>query len=148
VYAPVDADGDGEADTPEGNAPETLPEGEDDSYWEIWEGVNRLSRVQWTGDSLDMSTEQAILDIDTQRGQCCHVGADIDFDDEGNLYLTTGDNTPASPPGANGYAPTNDAPGMNPGFDTRRGSGNTNDLRGKILRIHVEEDGSYTIPEG
>ncbi|MGO1235410.1 PQQ-dependent sugar dehydrogenase [Microbacterium gubbeenense] len=148
VYAPVDADGDGQADTPEGNAPEKLPEGEDDSYWEQWEGINRLSRVQWTGDSLDMSTEQAILDVDTQRGQCCHVGADIDFDGEGNLYLTTGDNTPASTPGANGYAPTNDAPGMNPGFDTRRGAGNTNDLRGKILRIHVEEDGSYSIPEG
>ncbi|MCO7089445.1 PQQ-dependent sugar dehydrogenase, partial [Pseudomonas aeruginosa] len=25
---------------------------------------------------------------------------------------------------------------------------NTNDLRGKILRIHPEADGSYTIPEG
>ncbi|WP_232531774.1 PQQ-dependent sugar dehydrogenase [Microbacterium halophytorum] len=148
VYAPRDADGDGEADTPEGNAPETLPEGEDESYWEMWEGVNRLSRFQWTGSGLDMSTEQSILDIGTQRGQCCHVGADIDFDGEGNLYLTTGDNTPASTPGANGYAPNNDAPGMNPGFDSRRGAGNTNDLRGKILRIHVEDDGSYTIPEG
>ena len=30
----------------------------------------------------------------------------------------------------------------------RRSAGNTNDLRGKILRISVQEDGSYTIPEG
>ena len=27
-------------------------------------------------------------------------------------------------------------------------AGNTNDLRGKILRIHPEDDGTYTIPEG
>ncbi len=148
VYAPRDADGDGVADTPSGNAPNSLPAGEDESYWDRWVGVNRLSRFQWTGDAIDLSTEQAILDVEVQRGQCCHVGADIDFDGEGNLYLTTGDNTPASTPGANGFAPNNDAPGMNPGFDSRRGAGSTNDLRGKILRITVQEDGSYSIPEG
>ena len=48
----------------------------------------------------------------------------------------------------NGFAPNNDAPGFNPGLRPRRGAGNTNDLRGKILRINVQEDGSYTIPEG
>jgi hypothetical protein len=42
----------------------------------------------------------------------------------------------------------NDRPGFNPGFDSRRGAGNTNDLRGKILRIDVQDDGSYTIPAG
>ncbi len=148
VYSPRDADGDGVADTPTGSAPNTLPAGEDESYWDRWVGVNRLARFQWTGEALDLSTEQAILDVEVQRGQCCHVGADMDWDADGNLYLSTGDNTPAGTPGANGYAPNNDAPGMNPGFDARRGAGSTNDLRGKILRIHVEEDGSYTIPEG
>lgn len=148
VYSPLDADGDGQPDTPSGNAPNTLPAGADESYWDQWVGVNRLSRFQWTGSELDLSTEQAILDVEVQRGQCCHVGADIGFDGDGNLYLSTGDNTPASTPGANGFAPNNDAPGFNPGFDARRGAGNTNDLRGKILRIHVEDDGSYTIPEG
>ncbi|MGW2193053.1 OmpL47-type beta-barrel domain-containing protein, partial [Streptosporangium sp. NPDC001682] len=59
-----------------------------------------------------------------------------------------GDNTPAGTPGANGMAPNNDAPGMNPGLDARRGAGNSNDLRGKILRITVQEDGSYTVPAG
>lgn len=148
VYSPLDADGDGVPDTPTGNAPNSLPPGADESYWDQWVGVNRLSRFTWNGSSLDIASEQRILDIEVQRGQCCHVGADIDFDAEGNLYLSTGDNTPASTPGANGFAPNNDAPGMNPGFDSRRGAGNTNDLRGKILRFHVEEDGSYTIPEG
>ncbi len=148
VYAPRDADGDGVADTPTGNAPNSLPAGEDESYWDRWVGVNRLARFQWTGDTIDLASEQVILDVEVQRGQCCHVGADIDFDGDGNLYLTTGDNTPASTPGANGFAPNNDAPGMNPGFDSRRGAGSTNDLRGKILRIHVEDDGSYSIPDG
>src|SRR5690606_25694680 len=32
--------------------------------------------------------------------------------------------------------------------DARRTSGNTNDLNGKILRIHPEDDGTYTIPDG
>ncbi|WP_146082500.1 PQQ-dependent sugar dehydrogenase [Rathayibacter sp. AY2B3] len=141
VYAPP-------GNTPTGAAPNMLPEGATDSYWDQWKGINRLSRFKWTGSGLDLASEQKIIDIETQRGQCCHVGADFDWDADGNLYLSTGDNTPASAPGAAGFAPNNDAPRMNPGFDSRRGAGNTNDLRGKILRITVQEDGSYTIPEG
>ncbi len=33
-------------------------------------------------------------------------------------------------------------------FDSRRSAGNSNDLRGKILRIKIHQDGSYEIPEG
>src|SRR5690606_39441571 len=36
----------------------------------------------------------------------------------------------------------------NPAYDARRTAGNTNDLRGKILRIKVKPDGSYTVPRG
>src|SRR5690606_3790208 len=32
--------------------------------------------------------------------------------------------------------------------DSRRTSGNTNDLRGSILRIKPKSDGTYTIPKG
>ncbi|RIJ78647.1 PKD domain-containing protein [Nakamurella silvestris] len=135
--------------TPAGTAPNTLPAGADPAtYWKQWEGVNRLSRFKWTGTALDLATEQTIIEVPVQRGQCCHVAGDFDWDDDGNLYLATGDNTPASAPGANGFAPNNDAPNMNPGFDARRGAGNTNDLRGKILRITVAADGSYTVPAG
>ncbi|GAA0849145.1 PQQ-dependent sugar dehydrogenase [Streptosporangium amethystogenes subsp. fukuiense] len=134
--------------TPTGSAPNSLPAGADESYWNQWRGYNQLSRFKWTGDALDLSTEQVIIRIETQRGQCCHVAGDMDWDAEGNLYLVTGDNTPAGTPGANGMAPNNDAPGMNPGLDARRGAGNSNDLRGKILRITVQEDGSYTVPAG
>jgi glucose/arabinose dehydrogenase/PKD repeat protein len=149
-YAPRVMDAPYPTTTPSGSAPNQLPAGADDSYWDQWKGYNQLTRVQWDADAqqLDMSTEQVILKVEVQRGQCCHVAGDVAFDAEGNLYLSTGDNTPAGTPGANGFAPNNDAPGMNPGFDARRGSGNTNDLRGKILRITVQEDGSYTVPEG
>ncbi|RIQ22257.1 PQQ-dependent sugar dehydrogenase [Jiangella rhizosphaerae] len=136
--------------TPAGSAPNSLPAGETESYWDRWKGYNVLARFKWDEetDSLDLSTKQEIIKVETQRGQCCHVAGDMAWDADGNLYLSTGDNTPASTPGANGMAPNNDAPGMNPGFDARRGPGNTNDLRGKILRITVQEDGSYTVPEG
>ena len=33
-------------------------------------------------------------------------------------------------------------------YDAQRTSGNTNDLRGKVLRIHPEDDGTYTVPAG
>ncbi|MBR7742015.1 PQQ-dependent sugar dehydrogenase [Phycicoccus sp. BSK3Z-2] len=149
-YAPLEMEAPYVERTPSGSAPNTLPAGADASYWDQWLGYNQLTRVRWDeeSDSLDMSTEQVILTVENQRGQCCHVAGDVDFDADGNLYLSTGDNTPASTPGANGFAPNNDAPGMNPGLDSRRGAGSTNDLRGAILRIHVEEDGSYTIPDG
>ncbi|MDT0461292.1 PQQ-dependent sugar dehydrogenase, partial [Streptomyces sp. DSM 41527] len=79
-------------------------------------------------------------------GICCHVGGDIDFDKDGNLYLSTGDDT--NPFASDGYTPIDERPDRNPAFDAQRTSGNTNDLRGKILRIKVAEDGSYTVPEG
>ncbi|MFC3688662.1 PQQ-dependent sugar dehydrogenase [Aquipuribacter hungaricus] len=136
--------------TPTGSAPNSLPAGADESYWDQWKGYNQLTRVRWDAGAgaLDMSTEQVIIKVEVQRGQCCHVGGDVAFDAQGLLYLGTGDNTPAGTPGANGFAPNNDAPGMNPGFDARRGAGSTDDLRGAILRIDVQEDGSYTVPEG
>jgi glucose/arabinose dehydrogenase len=155
-YAPRVMDGNAQngqpypTTTPTGNAPNTLPAGQDASYWQQWLGYNQLSRFKWNDatQSIDLSTEQKIIKVEVNRGQCCHVAGDIDWDAAGNLYLSTGDNTPASTPGANGMAPNNNAPGQNPGHDARRGAGNSNDLRGSILRIKVGDDGSYTIPAG
>ena len=67
---------------------------------------------------------------------CCHVGGDIDFDAAGNLYLSTGDDT--NPFDSAGYAPIDERTDRNPAYDAQRTAGNTNDLRGKILRIKVE----------
>jgi cytochrome c len=111
-----------------------------------FKGVMRLSRFKLNGNTLALSTEQRILEVPTDRGICCHVGGKIDFDAAGNLYLSTGDDT--NPFASDGYAPIDERANRNPAFDAQRSAANTNDLRGKILRIKVTGNGSYRIPKG
>src|SRR5690606_37548887 len=86
-----------------------------------------------------------ILEVPTQRETCCHSAGHLEFGADGNLYISTGDNTSSKE--SNGYTPIDERPGRGP-FDAQKSSVNTNDLRGKILRIRPQPDGSYTIPEG
>ncbi|MGC5408839.1 lectin [Streptomyces sp. DT225] len=112
-----------------------------------FDGVNRLSRfVLSSAGTLDPASEKKILDVPASRGICCHVGGDIDFDAQGNLYLSTGDDT--NPFASDGFTPIDERASRNPAYDAQRSSGNTNDLRGKVLRIKVAADGSYTVPSG
>ncbi|MEU3854054.1 lectin [Streptomyces sp. NPDC029554] len=112
-----------------------------------FDGVNRLSRfVLSSAGTLDPASEKKILDVPASRGICCHVGGDIDFDAQGNLYLSTGDDT--NPFASDGFTPIDERASRNPAYDAQRSSGNTNDLRGKVLRIKVNADGSYTVPSG
>ncbi|MEV2194119.1 PQQ-dependent sugar dehydrogenase [Streptomyces phaeochromogenes] len=130
-------------DTPAGDAPETGTAAD----FAPFDGVNRLSRFVLNADgTLDNASEKKILDVPATRGICCHVGGDIDFDAAGNLYLSTGDDS--NPFQSDGYAPIDERANRNPVFDAQRTSGNTNDLRGKILRIKVNADGSYAVPDG
>jgi glucose/arabinose dehydrogenase/PKD repeat protein len=125
----------------EGDAPET------GTNWTVWQGVNRLSRFTLTaGFSIAAGSERTVLDVPADRGQCCHVGGDIDFDAAGNLYLTTGDDT--NPFASDGFSPIDERTNRNPAFDAQRSSANTNDLRGKILRIKPTAAGGYTVPAG
>lgn len=103
-----------------------------------------VSRFDWIGDTLALSSEKILLEIPNQRISCCHLGGGLLFDPNGNLYISTGDNTPND---TRGYNPIDNQIGRSR-YDAQRTSGNTNDLRGKILRIHPEPDGSYSIPEG
>ncbi|MEV0171423.1 PQQ-dependent sugar dehydrogenase [Streptomyces sp. NPDC050803] len=129
--------------TPAGDAPETGTAAD----FAPFDGVNRLSRFVLKADgTLDNASETKILDVPASRGICCHVGGDIDFDAAGNLYLSTGDDT--NPFQSDGFTPIDERANRNPAFDAQRSSGNTNDLRGKILRIKVNADGSYSVPEG
>lgn len=129
--------------TPAGDAPETGTAAD----FAPFDGVNRLSRFVLNADgTLNNASETKILDVPASRGLCCHVGGDIDFDAAGNLYLSTGDDT--NPFQSDGFTPIDERAGRNPAFDAQRSSANTNDLRGKILRIKVDADGSYAVPAG
>ena len=107
---------------------------------------NQLSRFDFFPDEeKPLQNEVKVLRVDTQRETCCHTGGSIEFDASGNLFLSTGDNT--NPFESDGFSPSDFTNGRSP-FDAQGSSANTNDLRGKILRITPQEDGSYTIPEG
>lgn len=106
--------------------------------------VNRLSRVTFDEFTNTVKNEKVLLEFFSQREINAHEGGGMGFDSKGNLYLSTGDNTD---PCCEGYAPIDERAGRQ-NQDAQRTSANTNDLRGKILRIHPENDGTYTIPDG
>jgi cytochrome c len=107
--------------------------------------ANVLSRFVFDGNKVDQSSEKIMLEVNTQRETCCHTGGSLTFGPGKNLFLSTGDNT--SPFESDGFSPADEREGRSP-FDAQKSSANTNDLRGKILRIHPEADATYTIPEG
>jgi cytochrome c len=106
---------------------------------------NVLSRFTMKGDEILLNSEKEMLKVETQREECCHTGGSIAWDKSGNLFLSTGDNT--NPHASNGYSPSDERAGRSP-WDAQKSSANTNDLRGKIIRIKPQIDGTYTIPEG
>ncbi|MEJ7678254.1 MAG: ThuA domain-containing protein [Segetibacter sp.] len=105
-----------------------------------------ISRFKLTSDNnLDTTTEQVIIKIPIDLEVSAHTGGSLAWDKDKNLFISAGDNT--TPFESDGYAPIDEREGRKV-FDAQRSAGNPNDLRGKILRIHPEADGSYTIPEG
>ena len=108
---------------------------------------NRLGQFVYDDqkDTLLLGSEKIVLRVPVKKDGCCHTGGSIAFDGQGNLFLSTGDDT--NPFESDGYGPIDGRPGRS-GFDARFTSSNTNDLRGKVLRIKVQNDGTYTIPEG
>jgi cytochrome c len=107
----------------------------------------RLVRMKYDteNDTLLPSTEQVLLRVPVKRTDCCHTGGSIAWDKQGNLYLSTGDDI--NPFGNDGYGALDGRPGR-AGWDGRSTSSNTNDLRGKVLRIKPRPEGGYDIPSG
>ncbi len=129
------------------------------SYSHPVDSLINLSRFVLEGNVLDRASEKVLLSVPVQRHQCCHVGGSVEFDGQGNLFFSIGDNT--NPFASDGYAPIDERQGprlcrdnddtrncnRSP-WDAQKSSANTQDLRGKILRITPQPDGTYTIPEG
>src|ERR1044072_4889290 len=109
--------------------------------------VDRVSRFTVNFDStLDIASETNVLAGPVQRSQCCHHVVAMVLDPQpGDLWLANGDNT--NPFDSDGYAPIDERSGRSD-WDAQKSSANTNDLRGKGLRIHPEADGSSTTPDG
>nr|WP_299485381.1 ThuA domain-containing protein [uncultured Allomuricauda sp.] len=103
-----------------------------------------ISRFTLKGDKLDFDSEKILVTIPLLR-ECCHSGGALEFGPNGNLFIATGDNT--NPFESQGFAPIDEQEGRVL-WDAQKSAANTNDLRGKILRIKPEDDGTYSIPEG
>ncbi|MET9054080.1 ThuA domain-containing protein [Streptomyces bacillaris] len=107
-----------------------------------------LSRFTVDGDAVDPASEKRLLTVPTLRGEGranSHMAGSLTFDKDGNLYAATGDNT--DPFASDGFTPIDEGEGRR-AWDAQMTAGNTNDLRGKILRITPQDDGTYTVPEG
>ncbi|MCF6377943.1 PQQ-dependent sugar dehydrogenase [Nocardioides KLBMP 9356] len=141
---PLDTPGDdpSTASINEGDAPETGTAADFKRY----KGFLRVSKFRFTGGQVRLGTERKVLDVPVDRGICCHVGGDIVFDSKGNLILSTGDDS--NPFQSDGFVPLDERKDRNPAFDAQRTAANTNDLRGKILRIKPKAKGGYSIPKG
>ena len=107
------------------------------------ESKQHISRFDLVDKQLDLTTEKILLTIPTDR-HCCHSGGALEFGPNGNLFITVGDNT--NPFESSGFAPIDEREGRK-AWDAQRSAANSNDLRGKILRIKPEDDGSYSIPD-
>jgi len=115
-------------------------------YSALDKNVQRLSRFDFNPDAVfELQNEKEILALNIQTKECCHTGGSLQFGNGRELFMSTGDNV--NPFESNGYGPIDDRPGREP-FDARGSSANTMDLRGKILKLIINTDGSYDIPEG
>jgi len=101
-----------------------------------------FARWDFKDDQLVESSKKMVLKFPVQRETCCHTEESMAWNADHNLFMTIGNNT------GNTLSSHTDERAGRHNWDNQRGAANTNDLRGKNLRIHPEDDGTYTIPAG
>ena len=113
--------------------------------------IQRLSRFTMAGNEVAAGSEKVMLELFSQREECCHSAGSLTFGADGLLFLSLGDNTNPLTfthyDRAHIFAPHDERQGRQ-NWDAQRSAGNTNDLRGSIIRIKPEKDGTYSIPDG
>ena len=95
---------------------------------------------------MDLATEKVVLTVPASRGskEIGHTGGTLRFDGEGNLCSRRRRRQPVRASRLRA-----DRRAARARTSTRQGtSANTNDLRGKLLRIKPEPTARYTIPAG
>ena len=103
------------------------------------QGPRRLLLARYTLVDGRLVDEREVLAVPLRSGdEQYHCGAGLAWDGQGNLLIGVGDNMPPQ-----------DVPAIHAedtGRDSRGTAGNSQELRGKILRITPKPDGSYGIP--
>lgn len=89
-----------------------------------------------------LDSEKVIMKVPIDARDGNHAGNALEFDTLGNLYIGMGDFTKEP----TGYAAIDEREGHEHS-DAQRTAANSDDYRGKILRIHPHLDGSYLIPD-
>jgi cytochrome c551/c552/glucose/arabinose dehydrogenase len=104
----------------------TVPVEGDKAHYE-----HRLGRFVFKDGKIDPASEKVLLKIRADSVKRIHESGSIAFGPDGLLYLSVGDNQIRSE-----Y------------LYSCKTSANSNDLRGKILRIRPTKEGGYEIPKG
>ena len=115
------------------------------TYSAAQDPVIHVARFTVDQKRLDLASEKVLLEIAVQREECCHAGGSLEFGPGENLFISVGDNT--YPFASDGFAPIDEREGRSP-WEAQATAANTMGLRGKILRIRPEHDGTYSIPVG
>ncbi|MCB0794752.1 MAG: PQQ-dependent sugar dehydrogenase [Flavobacteriales bacterium] len=89
-------------------------------------GTTRVSRFALTGDPNMADPASEVVLYEWPQPFSNHNGGDLDFGPDGNLYIALGDGGDAN--------------------DPQNNSQDLSDPLGDILRIHPEDNGTYTIP--
>jgi cytochrome c len=105
------------------------------------QGTMRVSRFTVTDGAMPASSEQELLSWTYDTEHVFHMGGALWMDAKGDLYIGNGDNCHWNP-----GLPQDTRPDRK-NWDAFRSAANSQDLRGKILRIHPNPKSGYSIPK-